>query len=94
MFMDELFILIVLSLQCLVNVLKSLVDWDISRREYEKKSNQSLAEEVNSKESEEKSRDDMPDNFEKAKAHKSTMEAVISEVIYQGFSLTAYYAFI
>ncbi|KAK1568405.1 hypothetical protein Q3G72_024051 [Acer saccharum] len=68
------------SLQCLVNVLKSLVDWDISRREYEKKSNQSLAEEVNSKESvEEKSRDDMPDNFEKAKAHKSTMEAVISE---------------
>ncbi|KAK2645141.1 hypothetical protein Ddye_020336 [Dipteronia dyeriana] len=68
------------SLQCLVNVLKSLVDWDISRREYEKKSNQSLAEEVNAKESaEEKSRDDMPDNFEKAKAHKSTMEAVISE---------------
>ncbi|KAI9192745.1 hypothetical protein LWI28_027306 [Acer negundo] len=68
------------SLQCLVNVLKSLVDWDISRREYEKKSNQSLAEEVNAKESvEEKNRDDMPDNFEKAKAHKSTMEAVISE---------------
>ncbi|KAL5850725.1 hypothetical protein ACOSQ4_008738 [Xanthoceras sorbifolium] len=68
------------SLQCLVNVLKSLVDWEISRRECEKKGSQSLAVEDNAKESVEvKSRDDMPDNFEKAKAHKSTMEAAISE---------------
>ena len=82
--------LIFLPLQCLVNVLKSLVDWEISRREYEKKSNQSLAEEVHAKESVEvKSRDDMPDNFEKAKDHKSTMEAAISEVIYRGLLLTA-----
>lgn len=70
------------SLQCLVNVLKSLVDWERSRRETEKKNENSLslAEEVNAKESVEiKSRDDVPDNFEKAKAHKSTMEAAISE---------------
>ncbi|ESR66169.1 hypothetical protein CICLE_v10007246mg [Citrus x clementina] len=70
------------SLQCLVNVLKSLVEWERSRRETKKKNENSLslAEEVNAKESVEiKSRDDVPDNFEKAKAHKSTMEAAISE---------------
>ncbi|KAH9804919.1 Brefeldin A-inhibited guanine nucleotide-exchange protein 5 [Citrus sinensis] len=72
------------SLQCLVNVLKSLVEWERSRRETKKKNENSLslAEEVNAKESVEiKSRDDVPDNFEKAKAHKSTMEAAISEVL-------------
>ncbi|KAL9444940.1 hypothetical protein AB3S75_018020 [Citrus x aurantiifolia] len=70
------------SLQCLVNVLKSLVEWERSCRETKKKNENSLslAEEVNAKESVEiKSRDDVPDNFEKAKAHKSTMEAAISE---------------
>lgn len=67
-----------------MNVLKSLVEWERSRRETKKKNENSLslAEEVNAKESVEiKSRDDVPDNFEKAKAHKSTMEAAISEVI-------------
>lgn len=68
-----------------MNVLKSLVDWEKLRRESEQNSlkSQSLAEEVSAKESVQiKSREDMSDNFEKAKAHKSTMEAAISEVIH------------
>ncbi|KAJ0090390.1 hypothetical protein Patl1_13715 [Pistacia atlantica] len=78
------------SLQCLVNVLKSLVDWEKSRRESEENSpnSHSLAEEVNAKESVQiKSREDMSDNFEKAKAHKSTMEAAISECLCHGQGL-------
>ncbi|KAF8388657.1 hypothetical protein HHK36_025337 [Tetracentron sinense] len=70
------------SLQCLVNVLKSLVDWEKSCRESEKqnKNTQPLEEEVLGRESVEmKSREDALGNFEKAKAHKSTMEAAISE---------------
>lgn len=70
------------SLQCLVNVLKSLVDWEKSRRESEKKSktSQSNEEEGSSGESVDiKSWEDFPSNFEKAKAHKSTIEAAISE---------------
>ncbi|GMY35231.1 brefeldin A-inhibited guanine nucleotide-exchange protein 5 [Fagus crenata] len=69
------------SLQCLVNVLKSLVDWEKSRREIEKqtKGTQSPEEKVSVKEALEiKSREDITSNFEKAKAHKSTMEAAIS----------------
>ncbi|XP_038699983.1 brefeldin A-inhibited guanine nucleotide-exchange protein 5-like isoform X2 [Tripterygium wilfordii] len=70
------------SLQCLVNVLKSLVDWERSCRDLEKqsKSSQSLEEDVSTRESiETKIREDGPNNFEKAKAHKSTVEAAISE---------------
>lgn len=70
------------SLQCLVNVLKSLVDWEKSCRESEKhsKSAQSLEEEFSGRESAEiKSRENVPNNFEKAKAHKSTVEAAVSE---------------
>ncbi|KAF9680906.1 hypothetical protein SADUNF_Sadunf06G0170400 [Salix dunnii] len=70
------------SLQCLVNVLKSLLDWERSCRELEEKSKSthSLQEEVSAGESAEvKGREDVPNNFEKAKAHKSTMEAAISE---------------
>ncbi|XP_059461146.1 brefeldin A-inhibited guanine nucleotide-exchange protein 5 [Corylus avellana] len=70
------------SLQCLVNVLKSLVDWEKSHRESENqtKGNQSSEEKVSAKESIEiKNREDITSNFEKAKAHKSTMEAAISE---------------
>ncbi|XAR51125.1 hypothetical protein NMG60_11005668 [Bertholletia excelsa] len=70
------------SLQCLVNVLKSLVDWEKSRREFEKqrKGKQSLEMENLMRESDEaKIREDLSNNFEKAKAHKSTMEAAISE---------------
>ncbi|XP_057949137.1 brefeldin A-inhibited guanine nucleotide-exchange protein 5 isoform X2 [Malania oleifera] len=70
------------SLQCLVNVLKSLVDWKKSHRELNKlsKRNQSLEGEVSGRESiEVKGREDVPGNFEKAKAHKSTLETAISE---------------
>lgn len=70
------------SLQCLVSVIKSLLDWERSCREVEKKSKntQSLEEEVSAREiAEVKGREDVPNNFEKAKAHKSTMEAAISE---------------
>ncbi|XVF35229.1 hypothetical protein REPUB_Repub18cG0127500 [Reevesia pubescens] len=69
------------SLQCLVNVLKSLVDWEKSRRQPERKRGGSQSpEEDSGRESVEiKSREDVTSNFEKAKAHKSTMEAAISE---------------
>ncbi|THG19477.1 hypothetical protein TEA_007202 [Camellia sinensis var. sinensis] len=70
------------SLQCLVNVLKSLVDWEKTRRALEKQSkgNQSFEGEVSAREFDEiKIREDLPNNFEKVKAHKSTMEAAISE---------------
>lgn len=70
------------SLQCLVSMLKSLVDWEKSRRESDKqrKDSLSLEEEVSARESDEtKGREDLPNNFEKLKAHKSTMEAAISE---------------
>uniref|UniRef100_A0A2P2KPC1 Brefeldin A-inhibited guanine nucleotide-exchange protein 5 n=4 Tax=Rhizophora mucronata TaxID=61149 RepID=A0A2P2KPC1_RHIMU len=65
------------SLQCLVNVLKSLVDWEKACRESPKKnkSTQSLEEDSGRESGETKAREDMPNNFEKAKAHKSTMEA-------------------
>ncbi|GAV73997.1 Sec7 domain-containing protein/DUF1981 domain-containing protein/Sec7_N domain-containing protein [Cephalotus follicularis] len=70
------------SLQCLVNVLKSLVDWEKAHRESGmlNKGTQSLEQEASVTESlEVKSREDMPNNFEKAKAHKSTMEAALCE---------------
>ncbi|OAY54181.1 brefeldin A-inhibited guanine nucleotide-exchange protein 5 isoform X2 [Manihot esculenta] len=70
------------SLLCLVNVLKSLVDWEKLRRESEKiiKRVQSLEEDLSdAKFVEIKSRGDVPNHFEKAKAHKSTMEAAIGE---------------
>ncbi|KAJ4951655.1 hypothetical protein NE237_028487 [Protea cynaroides] len=70
------------SLQCLVGVLKSLVDWERTRGNFENhnKSSQLLEEGVLVRESvEPKCREDIPNNFEKAKAHKSTIEAAISE---------------
>ncbi|KAJ9168124.1 hypothetical protein P3X46_019686 [Hevea brasiliensis] len=72
------------SLQCLVNVLKSLVDWEKLCRQFEKKIKrvQSLEGELSARESVEiKIREDVPipNNFEKAKAHKSTMEAALGE---------------
>nr|XP_011461220.1 PREDICTED: brefeldin A-inhibited guanine nucleotide-exchange protein 5 [Fragaria vesca subsp. vesca] len=70
------------SLQCLVNVLKSLVDWEMSRGESynQSKNAQSLEGDASDRESVDvKSRQDMTTNFEKAKAHKSTLEAAISE---------------
>ncbi|XP_022754739.1 brefeldin A-inhibited guanine nucleotide-exchange protein 5 isoform X2 [Durio zibethinus] len=69
------------SLQCLVNVLKSLVDWEKSRRQPERKrgGSQSVEEDYARESVEIKIREDVTSNFEKAKAHKSTMEAAISE---------------
>ena len=73
-----------LPLQCLVSVLKSLVDWEKSHGESESPSKSiqySEGEAAAGESVEMKIRDDMTSNFEKAKAHKSTMEAAISEVI-------------
>ena len=73
-----------LPYQCLVNVLKSLVDWEKSRLHSEKQSlsiHSSEEEPSGNEHLEIKSREDVTGNFEKAKAHKSTVEAVISEVI-------------
>ncbi|GJR87455.1 retrovirus-related pol polyprotein from transposon TNT 1-94 [Tanacetum coccineum] len=60
------------SLQCLMSVLKSLVDWEKLRRESKQNEEQNSIEE-NSSAAESQG------NFEKVKAHKSTMEAAISE---------------
>ncbi|KAD4982629.1 hypothetical protein R6Q59_002233 [Mikania micrantha] len=66
------------SLQCLVSVLKSLVDWEKLRRESKQSEDQkSIEEDISATES--LGTGDMVNNFEKAKAHKSTMEAAISE---------------
>lgn len=66
-----------------MSVVKSLVDWEKSRRESDKqrKASLSVEEEVSSRESDEVKGREEPNNFEKLKAHKSTMEAAISEVI-------------
>ncbi|PWA97223.1 HOPM interactor 7 [Artemisia annua] len=60
------------SLQCLVSVLKSLVDWENLRRESKQNEEQKSIEENSSA-------TESQGNFEKVKAHKSTMEAAISE---------------
>lgn len=64
-------------------MLKSLNDWEKSRRESGKqsKSSQSLVD-VSERDSGHTSKEDEPGNFERAKAHKSTMEAAISEVVF------------
>nr|XP_043623310.1 brefeldin A-inhibited guanine nucleotide-exchange protein 5-like [Erigeron canadensis] len=60
------------SLQCLVSVLKSLVDWEKLRRESKLNEDlKAIKEDSSAAESQ--------GNFEKAKAHKSTLEAAISE---------------
>lgn len=67
-----------------MNVLKSLVDWEKSRGESDNQSKnaQSLEGEASAKEPVDvKSRQETTTNFEKAKAHKSTLEAAISEVM-------------
>ncbi|XVF88983.1 hypothetical protein PTKIN_Ptkin19aG0095100 [Pterospermum kingtungense] len=69
------------SLHCLVNILKSLVDWEKSRRQPERKrgGSQSLKEDLGRESVEDKSREDVTSNFEKAKDDKSTMELAASE---------------
>lgn len=75
------------SYQCLVSVLKSLVDWEKSQRDSKKQPGgiQSLEEDSLARGSTvpdtSKNKEDVPSQFEKVKAHKSTMEAAISEVI-------------
>lgn len=67
-----------------MNVLKSLVDWEKIKREAESSIRHANEDSDSAGEpSEIKSREDVPSNFEKAKAHKSTMEAAISEVFVQ-----------
>lgn len=77
-------IFVSLLFQCLVNVLKSLVEWEKSHQELDKngKSSQSAGGEA-SESVEVKNKENVTINFEKAKAHKSTLEAVISEVVNQ-----------
>ncbi|XP_031092916.1 brefeldin A-inhibited guanine nucleotide-exchange protein 5 [Ipomoea triloba] len=69
------------SLQCLVNVLKSLVDWEKNQREADRvnEGKQSSGEGSNREPNDVRSREDVPTDFEKLKAHKSTIEAAISE---------------
>ncbi|XP_078156946.1 HOPM interactor 7 [Carex rostrata] len=72
------------SLQCLVSIIKSLVDWEKMKRDSTKHSTlvQSLEENASTKDraiEEPKSREEGLSHFEKAKAHKSTLEAAVSE---------------
>ncbi|KAL0402578.1 UNVERIFIED_CONTAM: Brefeldin A-inhibited guanine nucleotide-exchange protein 5, partial [Sesamum latifolium] len=68
------------SLQGLVNVLKSLVIWEKSHRESKKQNKGKESLEVDdSLRDESNSREDSLSDFEKLKAHKSTIEDVISE---------------
>ncbi|KAK4784611.1 hypothetical protein SAY86_018979 [Trapa natans] len=70
------------SLQCLVNMLKSLVDWEKRYHGSERSSRNSefIGEESLVGQSMElNTQEDVSNNFEKTKAHKSTLEAAISE---------------
>ncbi|KAL1806265.1 hypothetical protein ACET3Z_029333 [Daucus carota] len=68
------------SVQCLVSVFKSLVEWEKSRRESDNQSKTNISLEGGSAiESHAKVGEDIHNNFEKAKAHKSTLQAAISE---------------
>lgn len=64
-------------------MLKSLVDWETSYRESAKhnQNSQSVEEDVSAGESFDLKRREDVSSFEKAKAHKSSMESSISEVI-------------
>jgi len=64
-----------------VSVLKSLVDWEQSHRELEKLKNNQQEGISAGDSSEIRSREDVTSDFEKAKAHKSTLEAAIAEVL-------------
>lgn len=63
-----------------MSVLKSLVDWEKLRRESKQSEDQKSIEEDSSA-AESQVGSDVANNFEKVKAHKSTMEAAISEVL-------------
>ncbi|KAL8122263.1 hypothetical protein AgCh_018854 [Apium graveolens] len=85
------------SVQCLVCILKSLVGWEESRRKSNNQGrNPSL--EIGSATESDEVREDLQNNFEKAKAHKSTLEASISEVLIRGqpedFPLAVMHAYV
>jgi guanine nucleotide-exchange factor len=66
-----------------VSILKSLADWEQRQRDSKQESIVQSREEDGSRSlttDETKSQDDGHNQFERAKAHKSTMEAAISEV--------------
>ncbi|WVZ66373.1 hypothetical protein U9M48_015604 [Paspalum notatum var. saurae] len=71
------------SLQCLVSILKSLADWEKLRRDSSKEGSTVESHEDDASRSlaadETKSQVDGRNQFERAKAHKLTMEAAISE---------------
>ncbi|RLN33662.1 brefeldin A-inhibited guanine nucleotide-exchange protein 5 [Panicum miliaceum] len=71
------------SLQCLVSILKSLADWEQLRRDFSKQGSIVESHEEDASRSltteETKSQEDGRNQFERAKAHKSTMEAAVSE---------------
>ncbi|CAL5083523.1 unnamed protein product [Urochloa decumbens] len=71
------------SLQCLVSILKSLADWEQLRRDSSKQGGIVESHEDDASRSlttdETKSQEDGRNQFERAKAHKSTMEAAVSE---------------
>ncbi|KAJ3670258.1 hypothetical protein LUZ60_010582 [Juncus effusus] len=69
------------SLQCLVSIIKSLVDWEKAKRETTKQNSeaQSVENEDVSSSSKERSTEEGLSHFEKAKAHKSTLETAVSE---------------
>lgn len=63
-----------------MSVLKSLVDWEKSRREEKRMRDMESSEERTTQTSEVNNKEALTSNFEKAKAHKSTIEAAIAEV--------------
>lgn len=67
-----------------MSILKSLADWEQLRRDSSKKGSTVESHEEDASRSlttdETKSQEDGRNQFERAKAHKSTMEAAISEV--------------
>ncbi|XP_074312417.1 brefeldin A-inhibited guanine nucleotide-exchange protein 5 [Silene latifolia] len=69
------------SLQCLVNVFKSLVDWEKSHKDSEQKMKDGNSLDARSSKDtvEIEQIDDTSSDFEKAKAHKSTVEAAIAQ---------------
>ncbi|XP_028786878.1 brefeldin A-inhibited guanine nucleotide-exchange protein 5-like [Neltuma alba] len=68
------------SLQSVVNVLKSLIDWEKSHRESEKFRKTNHYEGAFAEDSVEiTSNEDSASDFERAKAHKTTLEAAIAE---------------
>lgn len=61
-------------------MIKSLVDWEKTQRESQRKKLSSEEDNLAKDSWESKGREELPSNFEKMKAQKSTIEAAVSEV--------------